>query len=100
MCPLILVKLPTHLLEDILNGNNKQLRGGKGNGAHQKTTNFIYLHDNSHGNSPKDRPRHFRNPLHIILPIMKLLYFGLSIVLFVSNIRVQKNVDSNHYDIN
>ena len=35
--------------EDILNGNHKQLRDGKGNVAHQETTNFIYLHDNSPG---------------------------------------------------
>ena len=37
-----LVKLPTHTPEDILNGNHKQLRDGKGNAAHQETTNFIY----------------------------------------------------------
>ena len=40
---IILVKLPTAPLEDILNGNHKQLRGGKGNAAHQQTTNFIYM---------------------------------------------------------
>ena len=28
--------------EDTLNGNHKQLRGGKENAAHQQTTNFIY----------------------------------------------------------
>ena len=38
-----LVKLPTHPPEDILNGNHKQLRGGKGNAAHQQTTNFMYM---------------------------------------------------------
>ena len=47
-----------------------------------------------------DRPRDIQNLGQLILPIKKILYFGLSIVLFVSNIRVQKNVDSNHYDIN
>ena len=38
-----LVKLPTHTPEDILNGNHKQLHGGKRNTAHQQTTNFIYM---------------------------------------------------------
>ena len=40
---IVLVKLPTHTPEDILNGNHKQLRGEKGNAAHQQTTNFIYM---------------------------------------------------------
>ena len=40
---LILVKLPTHTPEDILNGDHKQFRNGKGNAAHQQTTNFIYM---------------------------------------------------------
>ena len=52
---LFLVKSPTPSPEDIPNGNYKQLRSGKGNAAHQQTTTFI--HDNSHGDSPKDRPR-------------------------------------------
>ena len=38
-----LVKLSTSPQEDILNGNCKQLRGGKGNAAQQETTNFIYM---------------------------------------------------------
>ena len=42
----LLVKLPPPP-EDILNGNHKQVRGEKGNAAHQQTTNFIY--DNSSG---------------------------------------------------
>ena len=29
--------------EDILNENHKQMRGGKGNVAHQQPTNFIYI---------------------------------------------------------
>ena len=37
------VKLPPHTPEDILNGNHKQLRGGKGNAAHQQTTIFLYI---------------------------------------------------------
>ena len=49
-------------------------------------------------NCPKigftDRPRNIRNPGHIILPIMKILYFGLSIALFVSNIRAQRKLSN------
>ena len=36
-----------------------------------------------------DRPQDIRNPVHTILPIIKMLYFGLHITLFVWNIRVQ-----------
>ena len=49
---------------------------------------YIMIH-NSLGDIPKDRPRNIRNPVYIILPIMKIIYFGLHIALFVSNIRVQ-----------
>ena len=38
-----LVKLPTHTPKDILNGNNRQLRGRKGNAVHQETTNCVYM---------------------------------------------------------
>ena len=64
----ILVKFPPpHTPEDIVNGNHKQLRDRKGNAAHQQTTTFIY--DNSHGDSPKDRPRNIQNLGKLILPI-------------------------------
>ena len=39
-----------------------------------------------------DRLRNIRNPANIILPIVTILYFGLYIALFVSNIRVQTKV--------
>ena len=51
-----------------------------------------YIHGNSPGYSSKDRPRDIRNLGKLILPIMKLLYFGLSIASFVSNIRVPTQV--------
>ena len=38
-----LVKLLTHTPEDILDGNHKQLRSGKGNAVQQQTTKFIYM---------------------------------------------------------
>ena len=37
-----LVKLPTPPSGEFLNGNHKQLRGGKENAAHQETTNLMY----------------------------------------------------------
>ena len=52
--------------------------------------NQFYIHDNSPGDSPKDRPRNIRNPSYKILPIRQ--YLGLSITLFVSIIRVQTKV--------
>ena len=40
-----LVRLPTHPPEDILNGNKRQLRGGKGNAAHQESIEiYTQLH--------------------------------------------------------
>ena len=38
-----LVKFLTRPPKDILIGNHKKLHGGKGNAAHQQTTNFIYM---------------------------------------------------------
>ena len=39
----VLVRLPTHPPEDIPNGNNRQLRGGKGNAAHQESIENMYM---------------------------------------------------------
>ena len=81
----LLVKLPMPPppSEDILNGNHKQLRGGKGNAMHQRTTNFAYMITRPEICIPKDRPRNIRNPTNTILPIMKILYFGLSITYII-----------------
>ena len=89
----ILVKFPTHTPKDILNGNHKQLRGGKGNAAHQQTTNFIYMITRPETGFT-DRPRNIQYLVYIILPIMKIMYFGISIVLFVLNVRMQTNVSN------
>ena len=56
--------------------------------------NQFYILDNSPGDIPKDRPRDILNLRKLILPIMTILYFGLSIALFVSNIRVQTKVSN------
>ena len=66
----LLVKLPTHTPEDILNGNHKQLRGGKGNAAHQQTTNFIYMITRIEIGFT-NRPQNIQNLVHTILPIRK-----------------------------
>ena len=73
----ILVKFPTHTPKDILNGNHKQLRDGKGNAAHQQTTNFIYMITRTDIGFT-DRLMNVRNPANTILPIVKILYFGLT----------------------
>ena len=95
-CEEYLVKFPTLSPppEDILNGNHKQLHSGKGNAAHQQTTNFIYMITRPKVLSPKDRPRNIPNFENTILPTMKILYFGLCIALFVSNIREQTKVSN------
>ena len=62
----LLVKLPTHTPEDILNGNHKQLRGGKKNAAHQETTNFIYMITRPEIGFT-DRPWNIQNPSYTIL---------------------------------
>ena len=52
------------------------------------------IHDNSPGDIPKDRPWNIWNPSYTILPMSKIRYFGLSIALFVLNIRVQTKVSN------
>ena len=60
----------------------------------------ILIHDNSPGDSPKDRPLDIQNPSNIILPIMKILYFGLSTVVGSRILGGRhKNVDSKHHVI-
>ena len=56
--------------EDILNGNHKQLHGGKGNDAHQQTTNLIYMITRTEIGFT-DRPRGIRNPKQLILKIIE-----------------------------
>ena len=69
-----------------------QLRGGKGNAAHQQTTNFIYMITcieihRVYGQTGK----HSKSCQHNT-PDSKILYFGLSVTLFASDIRVQTKV--------
>ena len=46
--------------------------------AQQQTTNFIYIMITRPEIWFMDRPQNIRNPGHIILPIMTIMYFGLS----------------------
>ena len=83
-----LVKLPTHTPEDILNGNNKPA----GREMPRTRKHQFYIHDNSpgdrvYGQTTRHSKSQQQNP-----PDLKILYFGLSITWFVSNIRVQTKV--------
>ena len=40
------------------------------------SNNQSYIHDNSHGDNPKDRPRDIQNPGNIILPNIKYSWIG------------------------
>ena len=97
-----LLKLPTPLPGDTLNGNHKQLRGGKGNVAHQETINFIHMITRTEIGFT-DRPRVIQNFYNTILPIInyRILYFGLRTVLCSPRILGggHKNVDSKHHVI-
>ena len=71
-----LVRLPTHTHnpEDILNGNHKQLRGGKGSAAHQQI-NQPYIHANSAGDRVYGlTPEHSKSRT-ANTPDSKILYF-------------------------
>ena len=89
-----IVKLPTHPPEDIFNGNRKQLRGGKRDATRQQTTKCIYMITHTEIGFT-NRPRNIQNFENTILtPDLKILYFGLSITLFISNIRAQTKVSN------
>ena len=86
----VLVRLPTPTPEDILNNNHKQLNSGKGYAVHQN--NRSYIHDVLAGDRIYGQIAEHLKSRILNTPDSKILYFGLSITLFVSNIRVQTKV--------